>query len=162
MLLINTINCVVMHNFVALLAVSVGLRKIKSRPQREMWFSLSVSLKRVFLLKLNQKQNINLDLFRSNRANQILVLFLLDTRRLILSSPRRERQKNILKILTILKCFVKGVFNWSSLFKYQHEKQVAANQSYFFSRNLQCKKAPRWLCKLFLFWYLRWGATVTL
>ena len=36
-------------------------------------------------------------------------------------------------------------------FQYQNEKQVAANQDYFFSRNFQCKKAARWPNKFFHF-----------
>ena len=35
-------------------------------------------------------------------------------------------------------------------FQYQNEKQVAANQTTF-SRNFQCKKAPRWMSKFFHF-----------
>ena len=117
-----------------LLAVFVDMRNIKSGLQQEIWLSLSVSL------KLNQKQNINLDFFRCNRANQILVLFLLDMRRLILSSPRRERQKTFWKYWQCSNVLCRVFFNSSSQFSVPKWKTSCSKPKLLFLEIFHVKK----------------------
>ena len=133
-----------MHDCVVLLAVSVGLRKIKSGPQQEMWFSFSVSLKRVFLLKLNWKQNIDLD-YVSKQSGQS------DSR---LVSSGHEEINSILASLRETKnywhysIFVK-VFLWliHPVFSSKKKETSCRKPELLFQEILNVKKVPRWLSK---------------